>query len=270
MSTRLMSFAAAAAIAVLSAGPAYAQAQCHDWIGKAAKVSSFDEAIKPFTAVSPKDEFETTAAYEARRAKALGNSVSTIVVRNKAEDPKFFEYNADRGELAIKRYAFHNTTMNLWSAFYNLGLHDKMKVGVLGGLYFVASESDKVTGTYEASNAYGAKVEVAKIDRTTKAVFDRGGGMDDELFPRAKRPDYNVGVLKLTTEEARRLKPQLKTAYVVKPKPPYILQGTHSFGKVTVQNPRDITVHFTMLVADIQCGLLLDGSSKVLAAYSAH
>jgi hypothetical protein len=43
--------------------------------------------------------------------------------------------------------------------------------------------------------------------------------------------------------------------------------GTTKFGKVTFQNPRDISYSFTMLTADIHCGLVMDLDGRVLGAY---
>lgn len=130
-----------------------------------------------------------------------------------------------------------------------------------------------MTGSYEASNSFGAKANVASITRSVKVIFDRGpklGGKPETLFPGSITANFNVnpvGVLRMSPEQARILKPRLRLAFVATPYQPYVIRGTTKFGKVTFQNPRDISYSFTMLTADIHCGLVMDLDGKVLGAY---
>lgn len=87
------------------------------------------------------------------------------------------------------------------------------------------------------------------------------------LFPAAEEKRYAVGQLRLAPEGARRLRPQLKSAFVVAPKEPYLIKDQQKVGEPTISTPLDVTEDFSILVADIQCGLLMDGSNKVLGPY---
>ena len=85
-----------------------------------------------------------------------------------------------------------------------------------------------------------ATVKVLKTDRTTTVIFDRPG---------------------------RSGKEELRIAFVVAPKAPYLVTGRRKANTPTIRNRRHITENFTILVADIQCGLLMDGAGTVLGAY---
>jgi hypothetical protein len=107
--------------------------------------------------------------------------------------------------------------------------------------------------------------------RSVNVIFDRASdyktdGYGGGLFPSADKSPYAAASLSLPPEEAKRLKPELKLAFVLLPKEPYLVRNKYSVGKTTVSNPTDVTESATILVADIVCGLVLDGTSKVLAA----
>ena len=71
----------------------------------------------------------------------------------------------------------------------------------------------------------------------------------------------------MTPDEARLLKPSLRIALVVAPFAPYVVRGTNPYGRPSLQSPKQVTIDFTILMADIQCGLVMDGSGRVLGAY---
>jgi hypothetical protein len=242
--------------------------QCSEYVGQTVAPQSFDSAIKGYTAIAPKGEFETTAAYEARRNAALGGSTRPLIVSKEPEDRKFFEYDADAQRMGIKSYAFDNTGFDAWSALYSAGYYGKLDADTSGNLDVVISQTQKPGGTYEASNSFGAKAVVQRIAQTTKVIFQgKAPSVFAGLFPQADKEPYEIGYLNLSPSEAQQLKPQLRLAFVVEPKEPYVIEGTRSVGDTTVRNPTDVTEDFAILVADFRCGLLLDGSNKVLGSY---
>jgi hypothetical protein len=267
---REMFGAATALTALLFASIAFGAetaTRCSQWQGRVASVVTFDSAVEKFRSIGPKGEFETTAEYEARRSRVIGASGTPVVILNRSEDPKFFEYDADTATLRVVRYAFSNRGMDYWSAFYTANQKDKFDVSTGFNLAFVASMSEVPVGTYQASNAYGAKAEITRLERTVKAVFERGAKLDEALFPNTERPPFVVGTIKMKPDEARRIKPGLKTGFLVKPKAPFLISGRHRVGTTTIQNPYEVTESFQILIADIQCGFLLDSDNKVLGAY---
>lgn len=241
---------------------------CGGYVGQTVTPSSINRVLEGFSKLNPKGEFETTAQFEARKATTLAGMSGALIIQKEPEDRKHFEYDADAQKLRIISYAFHNTGLNSDAVLgYGGSLYEKVPTSY-SNYEVVISQTDKPTGTYEGTNSYGAKADIIKIERTTKGIFDRKGDIGKHsLFPAADEKPYVVGELALSPAEAQRLKPLLKLAFVVVPKEPFIGSGTDGVGKVTVQNPRDITEKVTLMIADIQCGLVLDPSNAVLGSY---
>ena len=133
----------------------------------------------------------------------------------------------------------------------------------------VISDRDTLIGSYEAANVFGVRTQIRKYRRTTAAIFDHAGqaGQND-LFPTAtESTQFFVGALALSATEARALKPTLSLAFVVRPKAPYLLTGSRIAVSPSLDVPKQIVDDYSVLIADIQCGLVLDGTGKVLAAY---
>jgi len=246
---------------------------CSSSVGQVVQPQSFDNAVAGFAGLTPKSEFETTAQFEARQAQALARAGGPLIIEKVPEDQKFFEYDADAQSLRISPFAFDNTFFPAWEALYAAGLASSLNVNVSENVDAVISEEERTTGSYEASNAYGAKATVVSVTRTVKVIFDHGprlGGRRETLFPGSITPDYNVnpvGALRMSPDQARVIKPGLRLAFVATPYQPFLVRGTTKFGRVTFQNPRDITYSYTILTADIHCGLVLDHDGRVLGAY---
>jgi hypothetical protein len=247
---------------------------CSAYVGQTVQPQSFDNAVARFAGLTPKSEFETTAQFEARQAQALAGAGGPLIIEKAPDDRKFFEYDADAQALRILPFAFDNKFFPAWEAFYAAGLNGSLNVNVNDNVDAVISEDERATGSYEASNAYGAKATVVSLTRTVQVIFDHGpklGGRRETLFPGSITDDYKVnpvGVLAMSPDQARLMKPGLRLAFVATPYRPFLVRGTTKFGKVTFQNPRDITYSYTILTADIQCGLVMDESGLVLGAYS--
>jgi len=77
-----------------------------------------------------------------------------------------------------------------------------------------------------------------------------------------------VGELAMSPAQAITLKSAISLAFVVAPKAPYWFAGSRIVTLPTLDNPKRIDEDFSVLIADIQCGLVLDGTHKVLAAYT--
>ncbi len=248
--------------------------ECNAYVGRLVRPISIDAAISRFQGIAPKSEFETTAQFEARKAAAVGGPVGSLVIEKTPEGQQYFSYDADAQVLNISPFGFDNTNFPTWEAFYKLGLDSRYKVSTGSNIDVVISDREAVTGTYKASNAFGAQANVAKVTRTVKAIFDRAPKQYSEpLFPTPDGQPYStkpIGQISLSPDEARALKPSLRIAFVVAPNDPYLLKGSTPWGKTTVQNPQDITIDFTILMADIQCGLLMDTTGKVVGAYKTN
>ncbi|WP_395452485.1 hypothetical protein ACHMW5_04135 [Azospirillum melinis] len=150
----------------------------------------------------------------------------------------------------------------------------------------VVTKKQSVVGQYEATSKLGAKVAVANVETETAAIFDRVRACKSfgcgSLFPKNKEPNpYRMGDSMKSVEHegivgripmapgvARALKANAKLIFVVHPRPPYLLSGTHKPFQTTVDNPRDITDRYQVMLGDIECGLVADRSGKVYGAYS--
>jgi hypothetical protein len=80
-------------------------------------------------------------------------------------------------------------------------------------------------------------------------------------------PNKVLGELRLAPEDARNLKPVLKSAFVVTPKDPFLVTGHDMVGSSVSADHRGHVYETSILFADIQCALLMDGDNKVLQAY---
>ncbi len=241
---------------------ANAQSQCDQYVDQIIAPKTFAQAVAALNIPTPKGEFETTAAYQARVAGS--GETGPLIVSKQPEDRKYLEYDADRQLFAVKSYFFHNTNFPVWETFYHA------KNGVEAGITYnnidvVISETETVTGTYESQNSYGAKATVTKITRTYEAIFDRKANYKETLFPSS---DVTVGYFPMEISQAQSFKSQVRIAFVVSPKSPYVTRAEFSYGTTTVRNPTDVKVNATVLNADIQCALLMDASNKVLAAFA--
>lgn len=239
---------------------------CQTFVGKTVKPLTFGAAIAAVPKIAPKGEFETSAQYQARRTATLTGSAGTLLIRKTPEDRKYIVYDADAAVLNVQSYALDNSNMSAWHIIYDAGYNNKIPVDTLYNIDTVINQKDVPTGSYESQNAFGAKAHVTKITRTMDAIFDREAkNYEDRLFT-----SELVAKVLASPTEAKLLKETMSFAFVVVPKDPYVIKGQHSVGKTTIDNPIDITERYTLLIGDIQCGLILDAGDKVIAATDAN
>lgn len=251
--------------------PAVADDLCSSYVGKAITPLSFDDATKDFQNLTPKDEFETSDAYKARVTEALaGIPKGLLLIEKKPEDRKFFEYNADSQELSIVSFAFHNTGFDAWGAFYGTVYNDRLKADTSNNAVVVVERTEIPDGSYEAENGFGVKIQVTKLKLLTYVIYEGPRKVGDyNFFKKETEKGSYVGKLKLPPAEAKKLKSEARLAFVVLPRDPYIVVGQYLVGEPTIKNPVERIDTYKALIADIQCGLLMDKSGKVLGAYAA-
>ncbi|BAI95711.1 hypothetical protein Sj15T_00600 [Sphingobium sp. TA15] len=241
---------------------AHAQSSCASYTGTTVAPLSFDQAIASIKPVAPKGEFETTDAYQARLA--AGAASGPLIISKKIEGAEYLSYNADKAAFEVKSYLFDNSNFSAWDTFY--WAKSDVKASTIGNLDVAISSSEVATGTYSAQNGFGARTTVTKLTRTEKAIFDREtASYGEQLFIANK--DAIVGEVPMSVAEAQSFKPQAKIAFVVVPKLPYVVRANFPQGETTISNPTDVRVNSTVLVADIQCGLLMNGTNRVIASF---
>lgn len=249
-------------------GAALSQNRCDHYVGETVSPVSFSTAVSPLARLTPRSEFESSADYAARVAAVVGTEGSSPLIIAKAPQRPYIEYNADTQRLRISEWAFGHhldAAMTLIGTSYWNTLHPSAGHNI----DVVVSDPDTLVGAYEAVNSFGVRARIRRFRRITSAIFDRAGQPgEDELFPSAtEETSFFAGEIPMTPSRARVLEPNISLAIVAVPKAPFLITGSRIAETPTLDRPRRVDENFTVLVADIQCGLVLDESHKVLAAY---
>lgn len=261
-----------ALVACVVNSPAWGQDECSTFVGRTVSPITIQQAAARLSSLTPKDEFETTAQYEARIATALETAGGPFVVGRGLEDAKYLEYDADRGVLVVKSYALHNTTFNpksLWQ--YGGPLHDKVPYSTISSAVAVSfDDTEKTVGSYRGTNAFGVSTTVSKIDRHVWGVFDRDlPPAEFRLFKNGNK-DNVLGEIVATPDEARALKQTARVAFTMTPKSPFYAADRASPSDATVSDPYEVTTTTHAVFADVQCGLLTDAGGQVLLGVAVH
>lgn len=278
------------AVAILLAAPATAltaqtpeapvlhvpSVNCASYAGQTVAPITIDAAMARYAGMTPRGEFESTAEFEARRARAGGTGpliIGKIPDPERYGDPNgrgdFFRYDADRQVLRIISYAFDNKNFTMDDIFgYGAPMYREGDYTPrFSNVDVVISETNRPLGSYRGRNAFGVAATVIRVNRTLSAIYDRPlPGTSEGLFPHVG-PDNVVGELHMDPVTARHAKLTMRVAFVVVPKEPFVVSHTTSPSTATIDNPQEVTVTTRVLFADIQCALLLDERNTVLGAY---
>lgn len=260
---------------------------CSDYRGKTVVSLPFAEAAASLPKIEPKSEFETTAAANARVADAMKKASSTLLIE-RAPNRDYLKYDADKGVLVVSTYAFSNEAFNWSSALTSYKDPAGKGVGNFHGRAAVVTQKQQIVGEYEATTVMGVRFRVSNIASEITAVYDRQRDCPSydcgSLFPTNKEPNpYElrdaaksvehqgiVGRIALSPDAAKALKADAKLIFVVHPRPPFLISGTHRPYNTTIDNPRDITEKYDVMIGSIECGLVADNAGKVYGAYSTN
>jgi hypothetical protein len=216
-----------------------------------------------------KGEYETTEAFNARQSAAMANWPSSFVIGYRP-NLQYLKYDADRGAMDVPAYFFSNLTTSYHYVFGSLEspFYGKIKYGLGDNIDIVVGETERTAGSYRGSNAYGAMATISKIQRSTKAIWEREAKFGEDIFP-----DQQAGVgallgsIPMSVQQAQSLKAGASAALVIAPRWPFFAQGTRKW-EPTITSRTDVTNDISVIVADIQCALLLDPNKKVVAAFA--
>jgi hypothetical protein len=228
---------------------------CDDYVGTVVQPLTFAAAEAKLKA-SPK---------LADSDQARGRSAELII--GKAVDPHYVTYDSGTGLLQVSLAAVDNLNVDYEDLFgYGTPYDGKIAFAQLDNIDVVISEGEAAYGSYIGSNSFGARRRVVQTVRVTNAIFDRAGEPDHaDLFP-SIGPDKILGDVALEAGlDEKQL--QFSAAFVVLPKWPFITSGTKDWGAATIDDPQEVKQKITAIVATIRCGLLLDRSHKVIAAF---
>jgi hypothetical protein len=245
------------------------RSSCSSYVGQSVAPTTIDKVAAAASKVpSIKGEFETTEQFEMRQGVAMRQLAPQYIV-SKTPDRDHITYDADSGKLLVSEYAFDNLNVDYDSVFgFGTPFFGSVKHNHFRNIDVVMSETETTTGSYVGSNAFGASLRVARVLRTTKAIFEREAAFHESLFIDGASRNHVIGELPLTPETARRVKKTASVALVIAPMSPFFAYGVKSWGAPTIDDARDVEQPISVVIADIQCGLLLDATNKVLGAYA--
>lgn len=242
---------------------------CDAYVGQTVALDVFDTVAAILKAIpSEKGEYETTAQFEARLAEAKKALPERVVIQGLFSS-KYADYDADAGALRLKAYAFRNLNTSYRDVFgYGTPHNGKVYYG-FDNRDVVVFEEETQTGSYTASNSYGASTTVAQITRLQKAIFEsvERNSRNDLFLDQVQGTEAWIGDIPMTIPEAQAIKSSGKVAFVAQPKWPFYAEGEKRW-KPSISNPRDVSNPIQVIVADIQCGLLLTEDDKVVAAFT--
>jgi hypothetical protein len=212
-----------------------------------------------------KDEFETTAQYQARLA-ASGSALAgtTFVIEWPLESG--FTFDADVGRASYSKYSLDG--MCLTNDFDMPVDVKSLRFGAPGGYgqssYCFAKTIERAAGKpYTAHNGFGAEVQVEPIHTKAIGIFLGQGKMLQDIFTgresySSQEPLFSANV---TGEDARSLKENGVALMVVTPKPPYFFQGSY-YVEPKIDRPTELFNKTDYVIADVRCMALADRKLK--------
>lgn len=243
---------------------------CNSYVGQTVTLNQFNAVATTLKSMpTTKGEYETSAAFEGRVSAARGSMPEKVIIPGMFS-ANYLNYDADAGVLRVQAYALQNVNTDYSYVFgYGTPYYERIKYSSIGNRDAVVFQSEKAVGSYRASNAFGANATVTKIRRLQQAIFEgEQARYDEDLFvDQQKGTGASLGSIPMSIPEAQAIKTSGKVAFVVAPKWPYYAEGTHVWDP-TISNPRQVINPIQVIVGDIQCGLLLTGANRVVAAYA--
>lgn len=240
--------------------------------GKAITITPFETIANVVPIVAPKDQFETTAQYEARKAAAVpqfSNEPIFVRVETVGSNNDLLKYDADRGGFIIDQNA-------LGGSHFNVSQYDLFKTlsSDYRDRYFGAYLKilRKRTGSYKASNTFGTEVEITTIDETDYVIVGGHGRLDFGKSTLLAGADGSAtGFLPAPQNTARELSKRLRAAIMFTPMAPYYATGESNGLKPTVRNPYEEHITTKAIIGDMKCSVIYDGADNtVLWAYPTY
>ena len=232
---------------------------CTDLKGSVITVSTFDHLAKAVPTIAPKDEFETTAQYEARKAAAASSGPSgPVYIEVPHDNDGFIKYNADLGAFEINaghfKGGYYLTELDNYSGPFDKGSNYRSNLVGVG-----LTNDIEVTETYTATNGFGAEVEVFKRNVTRHELVE---GLKEFSTVEAsiwEGSSYEtVGVLTVPPAEARDVSPRLRTAVLFSPTAPFYVEHVDVGPSPKRDRPYEDVITTKALVGDLQCAVVYD------------
>ncbi len=210
-----------------------------------------------------KDEFETTAQFEARlveerQARAVAAApFSQAMLLEGIYDPRYVEYDADNEIFVMEHYAWDNHPVASYAVF---GSGNPYGIGPLSSL--------------DPVQAMGLTTKRARSRRASKNVIERVNyGVFDSPLPKNQSRELKwvhelrtgkdrtpVVRVPVPLQRAAKLKEQMRIGVVVRPKEPF----TATDRILSEMDTTEINTATNLIVADILCAVITDQDGVVL------
>lgn len=246
------------------------------------QVDQIDALLESASGAAVKrDEFETTAQFEERKAHAA--LASTAFALDVVTDQEHASYDADRAMWVFNEYFIAGGNYD-----FNEEALEEAGLGNAGWSKSRIIRSVNIDqGSYAASNAFGHEVLVTKFlaDRVGVIEIAWGTPLPSDYMARFRSmfqmpiklrlpaPGLPDGLeasafeVPMSVDEARLAKGRFRFIVAGQLIEPFRVDYTRHIDP-TIDNPKDVTVEMKYLIADIQCGILTDSEGKILKMLS--
>lgn len=231
---------------------------CDEWLPSAKDASIAQVFAKVKTAVKPRGEFETTAEFNARATAALGAINAGMVTQTGVDQmvatqkypADWLKYDADSGTLSIPISSFETLASGVET------FADTAEKGATPSRNFIwISESEARTGSYAASNAFGATTTV------TRYAGQQYGLVFVDIPAREGWVRQKGGVkISLAPDRAQQIKSHIGLKIIAKLMPPGWFEGKFSFTP-TLTAPIDRRTDQRYLAVAATCVAIVDVST---------
>lgn len=235
--------------------PSIANANCPFTVDGMIPKQSLTELIAKAKALNvEKDEFESTSQYEARMA-AASEGLFPEVTAIELSFPSLTEYDADKQMVTVSRFSLSSTCLLLETALPAAAKAFTFKKPpggyALGSPYCLVHEVERTEGaSYEASNSYGATVNVTPITIKQEGLYFGYGYVGQELIPYS--PTNDIFSFEAAPEEARSLKDNAVLVFGISPKAPFYVPGSYYIG-AKIRSPQSLTFKLDLLATELIC-----------------
>jgi hypothetical protein len=256
---------------IMAAMAAVGQPDCATFVNTQVRPISFVTAVASMKPARPKSEYETADQW----FNSLPHYPTMIIAKQLLLPNLYVKYDAESQKLLIDGEAFdRDDEESTFKALLNSAYYDFLNPSTQDIAVAVARTNHDV-GSYVGATAMGARARVTKVASTNEFIFEGPSPTSDDRGPiwgrRILFPDADergiVGELALSPEEAKALKPKLHAAFVVEPKPPFVVRVGYHEQSPTYDTPQDVEERDVIIVADLKCALLMDDRDRVLASY---
>lgn len=252
-----------AALLPLSAALQRTPNQCAAYVGQTPATTTFADMAKRLPNVPLKSEYESPASYERRLADANYLDQQYVIRRSSNQARPW--YDADHAELVVDSHDFGAREVDFKSIFQSTGDTRSYKI-MDSDIGFLVDADVVARSKYAATNAFGAHFDVERVDRNVTAVWKSIGKLGGGEFVGAKGFGP-IARLKLAPQVARDIIESGTTALLVVPRAPFLRTGSTVLAP-SFSSPHERRDAITVAIADVRCAFLLDGGSRVVAAFA--